>query len=219
MKIRRAAGPLKGATLLDLAVGTGAIAGAFKGKAKMVVGVDVCPAMTGKAAGRADLFVYSRGEKMPFGDNSFGICTCRQGLQFMDLRKTLAEVHRVLKPGGRAVFCHLTSYGGVDDRTAFLTQKLRNPARKNFFSPGDLAREARKLFSRVTAAEHITRESVGNWISNGAISAAAQRRIFGVYRNAPAAFLKTHKVEFRKDDVFDSMRMEIITAVKQGGSL
>jgi ubiquinone/menaquinone biosynthesis C-methylase UbiE len=213
-KIRKAAGPLRGKALLDLAIGTGAIAGAFKGRAGLVVGVDSCSAMSAKAAGRADLLVYARGEEMPFPDGSFDICTCRQGLQFMDLAATLAEVRRVLRPGGRAVFCHLTSYGGADDGPSFLIQKLRNPARKNFFSPGDLAGAARKLFSKDTVREHITRESVDNWISNGAISAAAQKRIVGVYQGAAAAFGRTHRVEFKGGDVFDSMRMEILTAVK-----
>lgn len=213
-KIKRAAGPLRNAALLDLAVGTGAIAGAFKGKAGLVVGVDICAAMSAKAAGSVDLLVYSRAEKMPFADGSFDVCTCRQGLQFMDLDKTLAEVRRVLRPGGRAVLCHLTSYGGDDDGSSFLIQKLRNPARRNFFSPGDLGRMAGRFFSRVTTLEHITRESVGNWIANGAISSAAQDKILGVYRTAPAGFRKTHKVVFKGGDVLDSMRMEIITAIR-----
>ena len=211
-KMVRAAGPLRGASLLDLAVGTGAVAGAFRGKARLVVGIDICEAMSGRAAGRVDLLVYSSAEKMPFPGGSFDVCTCRQGLQFMALGKTLAEARRVLKPGGRAVFCHLTSYGGADDRTTFLTQRLRNPARRNFFSPGDLARAAGKVFSRVTSAEYVTRESVGNWIANGAISASARKRIVSVYRDAPAAFKKAHKVEFKNGDIYDSMRMEIITA-------
>ncbi|MFA6434553.1 MAG: class I SAM-dependent methyltransferase [Elusimicrobiales bacterium] len=212
-KIKREAGALKGRTLLDLAVGTGAIAGTFKGKAGLVVGVDICEAMAAKAAGRADLLVRARAEKLPFPDGSFDICVCRQGLQFMRLDRALSEVRRVLRPGGRAVFCHLTSYGRADDGRSFLVQRLRNPARRNFFSPGDLAREAKKYFSRVTTAEHLTRESVGNWISNGAVPPRVRRRIMRIYRNAPPAFRKTHRLEFRNGDVFDSMRMEIVTGI------
>jgi len=91
-------------------------------------------------------------------------------------------------------------------------QRLRNPARKNFFSPGDLARAAGRYFSGVKTFEYITRESVWNWISNGAITAAAKARIMRAYRDAPDAFKKTHKLSFVNGDVLDSMRMEIVAA-------
>jgi ubiquinone/menaquinone biosynthesis C-methylase UbiE len=213
-KMRALARPAKSSLVLDLAIGTGRIAAAFKGRAKAVIGLDACARMSA-GRGAADCLVLGQAEKMPFPDCSFDICTCRQGLQFMELDKALAEVRRVLKPGGRAVFCHLTSYGGADDRTSFLVQRLRNPARKNFFSPGDLARAAGKHFSGVKTIEYITRESVRNWISNGAIPASAIARIMRIYRDSPPAFRKTHNLKCAAGDVFDSMRMEIVTAVKK----
>ncbi|MBU2573883.1 MAG: class I SAM-dependent methyltransferase, partial [Elusimicrobia bacterium] len=213
-KIRALARPDKTSLVLDLALGTGRIARAFKGRVKTVIGLDACATMSLRSRKHVDCLVLARAEKMPFPDGTFDICACRQGLQFMELEKALAEIRRVLKPGGRAVLCHLTSYGGEDDKTAFLIQRLRNPARKNFFSPGDLARAAGACFSGVRTFEYITRESVRNWASNGAIPAGAISRIMRIYRNSPAAFRKTHKVRFKNGDVFDSMRMEIITAVK-----
>ncbi len=213
-KMRALARPGRTSVVLDLAIGTGRIAAAFRGRAKAVIGLDACARMSA-GRGAADCLVLARAEQMPFPDASFDICTCRQGLQFMDLERALSEIRRVLKPGGRAVLCHLTSYGGADDGTAFLVQRLRNPARKNFFSPGDLARAAGRYFSGVKTFEYITRESVWNWISNGAITAAAKARIMRAYRDAPDAFKKTHKLSFVNGDVLDSMRMEIVTAVKK----
>jgi ubiquinone/menaquinone biosynthesis C-methylase UbiE len=213
-KIRELARPDKSSLVLDLALGTGRIAGAFKGRAKTVIGLDACVPMSMRSRNNADCIVLARAEKMPFPGETFDICSCRQGLQFMELDGALSEVRRVLKPGGRVVFCHLTSYGGEDDETSFLVQRLRNPARKNFFSPGDLARATGKYFSAVKTFEYITRESVKKWISNGAITVAAKSRILEIYRGSPAAFRKKHKILFKNGDVFDSMRMEIITARK-----
>lgn len=213
-KMYSLARPDKSSLVLDLALGTGRIARAFKGRVGAVIGVDACPEMTVDFRRNADCLVLARGEAMPFPESSFDICTCRQGLQFMELDKTLAEVRRVLRPGGRVVFCHLTSYGGTDDKTSFLVQRLRNPARKNFFSPGDMERALKKHFSGVKSQEYITRESVKTWIANGAIPAAARARILNVYSDAPGAFKAAHKLVFKNGDVLDSMRMELVTAVK-----
>lgn len=45
-------------------------------------------------------FVRSTGEKIPFADTSFDAVLCRIALPYMHNRQTLAEVARVLKPGG-----------------------------------------------------------------------------------------------------------------------
>ena len=214
-KIITAAKPLKTSVALDLAVGTGKIAAALKNRVRTVIGLDACPEMSAGSLKSVDCLVTARAQNMPFPADTFDICTCRQGLQFMDLEPTLAEIRRVLKPVGRAVSCHLTSYGGSDDAASFLIQKFRNPARKNFFAPGDLGRAARGFFSVTRGLVYITRESVRNWTSNGAISARAQQKIFRVYQGAPDSFRATHKLLFQNGDIFDSMRMEIVTAVKR----
>jgi demethylmenaquinone methyltransferase/2-methoxy-6-polyprenyl-1,4-benzoquinol methylase len=47
---------------------------------------------------------YGDSENLPFGDNSFDAITVGFGVRnFEDLRRGLSEMHRVLKPGGKAV--------------------------------------------------------------------------------------------------------------------
>jgi len=91
---------------------------------------------------------------------------------------SIKEMHRVLKPGGRLVLCHLTAYGEADKKEAFRIQKLRNPARKNFFLPEDFLKMLKKYkFSDLKSSEYITRESVNQWINHGAIGDEARERI------------------------------------------
>jgi ubiquinone/menaquinone biosynthesis C-methylase UbiE len=201
--------------VLDVAIGTGKVSQAFRKKAGYVVGLDICPQMVKKAKKFADEIVLSRAEKLPFDNNSFDLCVCRQGLQFMDPDKVLSEMRRVLKPSGRVVLCHLTAHNRIDRDRAFLIQKLRNPARKNFFLPGDFKRILeRNKFTGIKSVEYITRESVGRWINNGAITETAKKKIKQAYLNAPEEFKKIHKIRFTRGDIFDSMMMVIVSGKK-----
>ena len=45
-------------------------------------------------------FARSKGEFLPFADESFDVVLCRVALPYMNNRKTIAEVARILKPNG-----------------------------------------------------------------------------------------------------------------------
>ena len=49
-------------------------------------------------------FQYARGEALPFPDASFDRVVSAVALPYMDIPKTLAEVRRVLVPGGTVFF-------------------------------------------------------------------------------------------------------------------
>jgi ubiquinone/menaquinone biosynthesis C-methylase UbiE len=209
-KMLQLSGAGKSSRVLDVAIGTGKISRVFSKKAGYVVGLDNCRQMISRARGAADAMVLSNAEKLPFRSGSFDLCVCRQGLQFMRLDKVLSEMRRVLKPGGKVVLCHLTAYGQADRKVTFYTQKLRNPARKNFFMPGDIPLALkRNKFAGIKNVEYITRESVNKWIDNGAIPESAKEKIREAYRQAPEDFKKIHNVRFAGNDIFDSMKMVI----------
>lgn len=214
-KIRDLAQVSPRAIVLDIAIGTGKIAQAFCGRVKKIVGVDICKDMAKQAKECADKIVLTPAEKLPFGNDVFDACVCRQGLQFMVLDDVLAEIYRVLKPGGRAVLCHLTAYGKEDKDETFLIQKLRNPARKNFFMPEDIQIALAKAgFTDIESFEYITRESVEQWIDNGAIDEDQKAQIRAVYKNSSQVFKDIHNIEFAEGDIFDSMKMVIVRARK-----
>ncbi|MBJ3774663.1 class I SAM-dependent methyltransferase [Acuticoccus mangrovi] len=113
-----AVAPSAGATLLDLACGTGILARTARrrlGSAARVVGLDLSAAMIEVAAGVDDPaagaceWVVGSALALPFADASFSDVLCQQGMQYVpDVEAAAAEIHRVLKPGGRVA---LTVWG------------------------------------------------------------------------------------------------------------
>lgn len=201
--------------VLDLATGTGLIAREFHGRVKKVTGLDISPDMASHADGCMDEIVFAPVEKLPFADNSFDAVVCRQGLQFAELDKAIPEIHRVLKPGGTVVLCHLTAYGDTDRDLAFAIQKLRNPARRNYLMPDDISAILKKHdFKAVEDIEYITQESVNKWIDNGAIPRENMDGIRALYHSADPEFKQIHNVRFTANDILDDMLLVIAKAKK-----
>jgi len=99
------AGVQPGMHALDLACGTGDIAFALSRHGAKVVGLDVTHRMlvlaTEKRGPQAS-FVTGDMMALPFPDQSFDIVTTGYGLRNVPgIGEALAEIHRVLKPGGR----------------------------------------------------------------------------------------------------------------------
>lgn len=119
-----AVGP--GAVVLDLASGAGepALSAARRaGPAGFVVGSDLVPAMLAGAVRRAaaadppPAFAAADMTALPFANAVFDAVTCRFGIMFVpDDDGALAEVRRVLKPGGRAAFM---VWGACTDNALF----------------------------------------------------------------------------------------------------
>lgn len=104
--------PPPGSTLLDVGAGSGAVAlraAAWVGSQGRVIGCDVAAAMVSLAAqAAAELgatnvtFCCMDAEQLDFPNSSFDTVTCAFSLfQFPDMSRALAEMRRVLRPGGR----------------------------------------------------------------------------------------------------------------------
>lgn len=107
--------------VLDVACGTGIVS---RGLAKHlagqveITGLDLNPAMISvaeelaAAEGASVVFTPGNALELPFPDDSYDVVLCQQGLQFMpDKAQAVAEMRRVLKPGGRAV---ISVWQGLD---------------------------------------------------------------------------------------------------------
>lgn len=104
------------ARVLDVACGTGIVARTVAARLHgqgAVSGLDLNPAMlrvahhASDAAGLTIEWVQGDAQALPFPDASFDLVFCQQGIQFFpDRALAVAEMHRVLAPGGEvAVAC------------------------------------------------------------------------------------------------------------------
>ncbi|GAA5609711.1 class I SAM-dependent methyltransferase [Streptomyces platensis] len=91
--------------LLDAGMGTGVVALALKESGRSVVGIDLSHAMLTKAVARIGPAVANASlTQLPFGDATFDQAYSVWVLHVVgDQRRGLAEVARVLRPGGRYV--------------------------------------------------------------------------------------------------------------------
>lgn len=116
-------GLAQGDSALDVCCGTGDFACELAnkvGRSGSVTGVDFAPPMVelaakkAKRAGLANVsFQVGNACRLPFGDNSFDCVTVGFGLRNVaDLHAAVAEMTRVVKPGGRVVCLEISKVRG-----------------------------------------------------------------------------------------------------------
>jgi SAM-dependent methyltransferase len=104
-------GPLAELDVLDYGCGHGMAAVVLARRGGRVTAFDLSPGYLAEARRRADAngvavaLVQADGERLPFADASFDRVWGNAVLHHLDLRVAAAELRRVLRPGGVAVFC------------------------------------------------------------------------------------------------------------------
>lgn len=94
-----------GQHVLEVGCGRGHLTKAFADRGVDVVGIDANPQAAEVAA--PGLVRHMRAESLDFEDETFDFVVAVHAIEHIpDLEKALAEMSRVLKPGGRAVFVY-----------------------------------------------------------------------------------------------------------------
>ncbi|MEV6826928.1 methyltransferase domain-containing protein [Amycolatopsis sp. NPDC051102] len=102
------AGDVAGRRILDAGCGSGPLFATLRERGAVVTGIDQSEGMLAQARRRlgdgADLRVADLAEPLPFGDAEFDDVMASLALHYLrDWAPTLAELRRVLKPGGRLI--------------------------------------------------------------------------------------------------------------------
>lgn len=102
------AGDVAGRRILDAGCGSGPLSAALRDRGAVVTGIDVSAGMLTLARRRlgdgVDLHVVDLNDRLPFDDGAFDDVVASLVLHYLeDWGPTLAELRRVLRPGGRLI--------------------------------------------------------------------------------------------------------------------
>ena len=107
----RGVAPLAGERILDVAAGTGTSSMALARSGAEVIALDFSAGMVaeGRRKHKKLEFIEGDAQQLPFPDNHFDAVSISFGLRNVkDPKLALAEMYRVLKPGGRVVVCEFS---------------------------------------------------------------------------------------------------------------
>ncbi len=185
------------AQLLDVCCGSGVVGAAFKPYVGHTTGLDITPEMAALARQRLDEVVLGTVFDIPFPQDRFDIVVNREVMHlFPHPEKMLAEVRRVLKPGGQFVFGQIVPFGPEDAPWMHRIFAKKQPLLHHMFLHEDLlALLDRAGFQVMETAEHTLWEWIDVWIDTWETSALHRHEIRELYYNAPAEVRDIHPIE------------------------
>lgn len=182
----RALGITAGDRVLDIAAGTGTSSAAIARAGARVTALDFSPGMV--AVGRQRHpeieFVEGDAQQLPFDDASFDAVTISFGLRNVnDPHRALAEMRRVLVPGGRLVICEFTTPPNALVRGAY------------DFYLNKVMPSVAALASSNPAAYTYLMQSIADWPEQGVLSGWIRDAGFVdvKYRNLTAGVVALHR--------------------------
>jgi ubiquinone/menaquinone biosynthesis C-methylase UbiE len=160
---------------IDLACGPGTYTRPLAARVRHAIGVDLTPAMVAKAQAEAAAdgitnieFVCGDIYALPFADGVAGIVSCGYAFHHMtDPASALAEMARVLHPGGRIAVTDIIVEEGCDGEFQNEVERVRDPSHTQTLSVVKFQEMIRALGLRVVSEHtHINWHDFDVWMGN-----------------------------------------------------
>lgn len=187
-----------GMVALDVATGAGHTALALAPRVRQVVAADLTPEMLEEVRALA----RERGltnvetcladaEDLPFPDAAFDLVTCRIAPHhFLDIERAVAELARVLRPGGQIGLEDSVSPDDPDlDRFVNGIEKLRDPTHVRSYTEAEWRAMLQGAGLEVRQAELYRKQlEIAPWIERSGMDAGGAEQVYAAFSSAdPAA--------------------------------
>lgn len=160
---------------IDLACGPGTYTRPLAARVGRAIGADLTPAMVEKARAEAARdgianieFVCADIYALPFADKSAGIVSCGYAFHHMtDPPRALAEMARVLQPGGRMAITDIIVPEGCDATFQNHVEQVRDPSHTNTQTMASFRNWMKELgLSIVSERTHDNWHDFNVWMGN-----------------------------------------------------
>ncbi|MFH1045358.1 MAG: class I SAM-dependent methyltransferase [Candidatus Omnitrophota bacterium] len=196
---------------LDLCCGTGQIGRSLKVIGWDIQGLDICKQMV-KISSQYFPVSEGKAEKIPFESGSFGLIVCRQAFQFLNIKKVLSEIARVLAPEGIFILSLTVPFSEEDKSWLYEIHRIKQPLLLKFFTAEDLIEELKVAKFSIREIKTLrVKESVTKWMEHAPeLSQETREKVIAAVKNAPPVYKKLHNVEVKDGELLEDWNWVIL---------
>jgi len=201
--------PSSGMCVLDVATGAGHTAAAVAPFVRTVIATDLTPEMVSEARALLERKGFTNVtcevqdvETLSYPAAQFDAVTCRIAPHhFLDIRKAIAEIARVLKVGGSFVLeDNVSPAAKKHDQFINTVERLRDPTHIRSYSVAEWKRMLADQGLNVSRARHYRKtHDIADWIGRSGIEQSAVEAVYAYFSNAAANTRKHFCIEFENN--------------------
>lgn len=205
------------AVILDVCCGSGVVGASFRGKVGKIVGLDLTAEMVALSRTRLDEVVQGDVYEIPFPNETFDGACNREVLHLLPQpERPLAEIFRVIKPGGQFVVGQWVPFSAIDGPWMFQVVKKKQPLFvNNLYHEDMLALLSEAGFVNIESQQYLQWEDIDNWIATWETPEINRHQIRDLYRDCPAEVRAVHPFEISPTGAIrDCWRWMVYSAFK-----